>query len=111
MELGVIDDFTLDLDEAIEQADILVICYPHPGRREMLEQILPRLAGRDDGPVITDAASVKGSLRERDSAWRGYAAATGAGAPDSRVRAQWCGRVQRRPVRQSPGDSHAGRGQ
>ena len=64
VELGVIDEFTLDLDEAIERADIMVVCTPTLIASRMLEQILPRLAGRVDTPVITDVASVKGSLRD-----------------------------------------------
>jgi prephenate dehydrogenase len=64
VELGVIDEFTLDLDEAIERADIVVICTPTLTAAAMLEQILPRLAGKTDGPVITDVASVKGNLRD-----------------------------------------------
>jgi cyclohexadieny/prephenate dehydrogenase len=64
VELGVIDEFTLDLVEAIERADILVICTPTLTAATMLQQILPRLAGRVGGPVITDVASVKGNLRD-----------------------------------------------
>ena len=65
VELGVIDDFTLDLDEAIAQADILVVCTPTLIAGDMLRQILPRLAANPEGgPVITDVASVKGSLRD-----------------------------------------------
>ncbi|QFU75329.1 prephenate dehydrogenase/arogenate dehydrogenase family protein [Halioglobus maricola] len=60
--LGVIDSFTLDLDEVIESADILVICTPTLIAEQVLEQILPRIAGRQDAPVVTDAASVKGNL-------------------------------------------------
>jgi cyclohexadieny/prephenate dehydrogenase len=63
VELGVIDDFTLDLDEAIGQADILVVCTPTLVAADMLRNILPRL-GAAGGPVITDVASVKGSLRD-----------------------------------------------
>jgi cyclohexadieny/prephenate dehydrogenase len=62
VELGVIDEFTLDLDEAIESADILVICTPTLTAAAMLEQIIPRLSER--GPVVTDVASVKGNLRD-----------------------------------------------
>lgn len=62
LELGVIDEFTLDLDVVIQRADILVICTPTLVAEQVLENILPRLAGRADGPVITDAASVKGNL-------------------------------------------------
>ena len=64
VELGVIDEFTLDLDKAIELADILVICTPTLTAARMLEEILPRLSARSGGPVITDVASVKGSLRD-----------------------------------------------
>jgi prephenate dehydrogenase len=62
VELGVIDDFTLDLEQAIGQADILVVCTPTLIAADMLRDILPRL-GAAGGPVITDVASVKGSLR------------------------------------------------
>lgn len=62
VELGVIDEFTLDLDEAIERADILVICTPTLTAASMLGSILPRLTSR--GPVVTDVASVKGNLRD-----------------------------------------------
>jgi prephenate dehydrogenase len=62
VELGVIDDFTLDLDELIERSDILVICAPTLVAADLLGQILQRTADRENGPVITDAASVKGSL-------------------------------------------------
>jgi prephenate dehydrogenase len=64
VELGVIDEFTLDLDEAVDRADILVICTPTLTAVRMLEQILPRLSGRSGGPVVTDVASVKGCLRD-----------------------------------------------
>jgi len=64
VELGVIDEFTLDLDEAIERADILVICTPTLTAARMLEHILPRIAGRSGGPIVTDVASVKGNLRD-----------------------------------------------
>ena len=62
VELGVIDDFTLDLEEAIGQADILVVCTPTLVATQMLRDILPRLG--PDGPVVADVASVKGCLRD-----------------------------------------------
>lgn len=62
LELGVIDDFTLDLDQVIERADILVLCTPTLVAADVLAQILPKLVGRAGAPVVTDAASVKGSL-------------------------------------------------
>jgi prephenate dehydrogenase len=60
VELGVIDTFTLDLDEIVTTADILVICTPTLVAEELLATILSRAGA--DGPVITDAASVKGNL-------------------------------------------------
>jgi prephenate dehydrogenase len=70
--LGVIDDYTLDLDEAIEQADILVVCTPTLVASNMLQRILPRLVGRTDGPLITDVASVKGNILDAArQAWHG----------------------------------------
>ncbi|MCB1706923.1 MAG: prephenate dehydrogenase/arogenate dehydrogenase family protein, partial [Halioglobus sp.] len=64
VELGVIDEYMLDLDAAVDRADIVVICTPTLTAAQMLGQILPRLEGRSGGPVITDVASVKGSLRD-----------------------------------------------
>lgn len=64
LQLGVIDAFTLDMDEAIERADILVICTPTLVAAQVLKEILPRTNAMDKPPVITDAASVKGSLRD-----------------------------------------------
>lgn len=62
LALGVIDGYTLDLDEVIDSADILVICTPTLIAADVLAEILPRLQGLDRAPVVTDAASVKGSL-------------------------------------------------
>jgi prephenate dehydrogenase len=62
VELGVIDEYTLDIEEAVDRADILVIATPTLVASAMLEQVLPLLAGRSRVPVITDVASVKGSL-------------------------------------------------
>jgi prephenate dehydrogenase len=60
--LGVIDGYTLDLEEAIAEADIMVICTPTLVAAALLERILRRLAGCKHHPVVTDAASVKGNL-------------------------------------------------
>lgn len=62
LEMGVIDEYTLDLDEALGRADILVLAAPTLVAAQMLEQIIPRLAQMDSIPVITDVASVKGNL-------------------------------------------------
>lgn len=64
LELGVIDSFTLDLDEALEVADVVVICAPTLVAAELVKSILARLEGGTSAPVITDVASVKGNLRE-----------------------------------------------
>jgi len=64
LELGVIDEYTLDLEEAFGRADILVICTPTLTAGRVLEQVLPRLSTAARPPVVTDVASVKGSLRD-----------------------------------------------
>ncbi len=61
VDLGVIDDYTLDLAELVEAADILVVCAPTLVAADLLVQLL-ELTGGTSGPVITDAASVKGNL-------------------------------------------------
>lgn len=61
LELGIIDEYTLDVAQAVSQADILVLCAPTLTVSDLLETILPMADG--DGPVITDVASVKGNLR------------------------------------------------
>ena len=43
VELGVIDDFTVDLDEAIDRADIIVICTPTLTTVQMLEKTAAKL--------------------------------------------------------------------
>ncbi|GAB5451747.1 MAG: hypothetical protein Hals2KO_20750 [Halioglobus sp.] len=62
VELGVIDEYTLDIAEAVEQADILVICTPTLTAADVLQTILPLLG--EGGPVVTDVASVKGNIRD-----------------------------------------------
>ena len=62
VELGVIDDFTLELDQLIERADILVVCAPTLVAADLVTQMLEKMEGSDNCPVITDAASVKGNL-------------------------------------------------
>ena len=72
VELGIIDSYTLDLEAAVDAADILVIATPTLVAAEMLERILPRLQGRAQPPVITDVASVKGNLRSTaEAVWGG----------------------------------------
>ncbi|MFV0478123.1 MAG: prephenate dehydrogenase/arogenate dehydrogenase family protein [Parahaliea sp.] len=66
--LGIIDDYTLDLDRALDSADLVVIATPTLIAEQMLTRILPRYYSRQkqntaDIPVITDVASVKGNLQ------------------------------------------------
>ena len=57
--LGVIDSWTLDLDEALEGADMVVVATPTRTAEQVMCQVLERV-----GPdcVVTDVASVKGNL-------------------------------------------------
>jgi prephenate dehydrogenase len=72
LALGVIDEFTLDLDEAMAQADLLVLAAPTLVAERLLLEVLPRLSQRERPPVITDVASVKGNLlRAAKSVWGG----------------------------------------
>ncbi|TXS96233.1 prephenate dehydrogenase/arogenate dehydrogenase family protein [Parahaliea maris] len=64
VELGVIDSYHLDLDEALAAADLIVVATPTLVAADMLKQILPRLAELGRTPVITDVASVKGNLQQ-----------------------------------------------
>ncbi len=61
VELGVIDSYSLDLDEAMRDVDIVVLAAPTLIAGEMMEAVLPRLG---EQAILTDVASVKGSLLE-----------------------------------------------
>ncbi len=58
-ELGVIDRWTLDLGEAVKDADMVVIAAPTLAAEKVLESLKPYM--RPD-LIVTDVASVKGSL-------------------------------------------------
>ncbi len=58
-ELGVIDHWTLDLGEAVKDADVVVIAAPTLAAEKVLEALKPHM--RPD-LIVTDVASVKGSL-------------------------------------------------
>ncbi len=58
---GLIDEFTLDLNYALENADLVILAAPALASEKILSQILPNFNLRD-GPIITDVGSVKGNL-------------------------------------------------
>ena len=59
VELGVIDAFSLDIDEALAGADIVVIGTPTLTANTVLADVLARV---DESVIVTDVASVKGPL-------------------------------------------------
>jgi prephenate dehydrogenase len=59
VEQGVIDRYSLDLDEALREVDVVVVATPVLIAQDILKDIFKRL-GPDT--VVTDVASVKGSL-------------------------------------------------
>ncbi len=59
VEQGVIDRYSLDLEEALVGVDIVVVATPVLIARDTLRDIFSRL---DPNTVVTDVASVKGSL-------------------------------------------------
>ena len=61
LEMGIIDSWTLDLAEAVQGADIVVICTPTQVAEQTLASLKPVIAAQT---VITDVASVKGNLRD-----------------------------------------------
>jgi cyclohexadieny/prephenate dehydrogenase len=59
--LGLIDDFSLDLDEVLAAADIVVIGAPPKATAQLLPEVINRAV--DCGsPVVTDMASIKGFI-------------------------------------------------
>lgn len=64
LELGVIDRYSLQLAEAIDGADVIVIATPTLIAADMIQQLadLAQQGQLDPRTVITDVASVKGSL-------------------------------------------------
>lgn len=59
VELGVIDRYSLDLAEAVRNADIVVIATPTLIAETMIERLVPLVSS---STIITDVASVKGNL-------------------------------------------------
>ncbi len=60
LELGVIDDYSLDLPNIVEQADIVVIGAPPIATAEMISELTSLASGAEKQPIITDLASIKG---------------------------------------------------
>lgn len=61
--LGVIDAYSLDLREAVAEADLVVLAAPTRVTEQLLPQVLAAPFRRPGPPpVITDVASVKGNL-------------------------------------------------
>ena len=58
---GLIDEFTLDLEYALENADLVILAAPALASEKILRQILPN-SNVPDGPIVTDVGSVKGNL-------------------------------------------------
>lgn len=57
--LGVVDAATLDLAQAVQDADLVILCTPLAQMRGLMEQALPALK---PGAIVTDVGSVKGSV-------------------------------------------------
>ena len=56
---GIVDRATLDLQAAVTEADLVVLCTPLAQMRGLVERMLPALK---KGAVVTDVGSVKGSV-------------------------------------------------
>ena len=65
VDLGVIDRFSLDLEEAIAGSDLIIIGAPPIATGEVLADLLARLRASERDPIVTDLASIKGWVVER----------------------------------------------
>src|SRR5437764_184853 len=57
--LGAVDEAVLEVAQAVEGADLVVLCTPIAQMRRLSEQMLPALK---PGALVTDVGSVKGSV-------------------------------------------------
>ena len=64
VELGIIDNYSLDLEEAIADADVIVVATPTLVAADMLRQLLPLLPRDGSGPVVTDVASERATWQQ-----------------------------------------------
>lgn len=58
-ESGAVDRATTDQQRAVEGAELIVLCTPIAGMRDLLSQMLP---GIKPGAIVTDVGSVKGNV-------------------------------------------------
>jgi len=58
-KLGLVDCATLDLHEAVDGAEVIVLCTPLSQMRELVESMLPVIKA---GTVVTDVGSVKAGV-------------------------------------------------
>lgn len=59
LDLGVIDEFSLDIKQAVSKADLIVIATPVGAIKSVLEEIADSIP---ENAVITDVGSTKGSV-------------------------------------------------
>ena len=59
IELGVLDEFSLSITEAIKGADVVIVAVPLGAMKAVFKQMQPAL---DSSTVITDVGSAKGSV-------------------------------------------------
>jgi prephenate dehydrogenase len=60
-KIGAVDHATRDLNRAVENADLIVLCTPLGQMREITEKMLPFIK---KGAIVTDVGSVKGTIVE-----------------------------------------------
>lgn len=70
LELGVIDQYSLDLSEVLAAADMVVVGAPPAATGEILGSLVDVLTGLNRSPIVTDLASIKGHVI--DSMARSY---------------------------------------
>ena len=60
LELGVIDRYSLNLDEVLSTADMVVVGAPPKATGNLLADVVARCTRLERSPVVTDMASIKG---------------------------------------------------
>ena len=65
VSLGVIDRFSLDLDEVLADADVIVIGAPPIPSGDLAREVLEKVAVMPHQPVVTDLASIKGYICDK----------------------------------------------